>query len=100
MNLSLSLFFPVNSQISPTQNLSLSLSGGFVHHTSIVYLCTDINPHACRTSKRTGTQNKVRHSHLSLSSPPLFFYHSSKNEVDTNSKIQKKTDAFFFGNEK
>jgi hypothetical protein len=24
-----------------------------------VYLCTDINPHACKCTRRTGNQNKV-----------------------------------------
>lgn len=43
-----------------TDSKSLSLRWLSIRK-KLVYLCTDINPHACRASKRTGTQNKVRH---------------------------------------
>jgi len=71
---------------------------GFLHHVSIqkkklVYLCTDINPHACRASKRTGTQNKVRHSHFSL---------SLSLSLSLNFEVQKKLIClfFYFGDDK
>ena len=38
------------------------------NHNRAVYLCTDINPHACQCSRRTGKQNKVSYTRPAISS--------------------------------
>lgn len=37
-----------------------TISAALLADSGQVYLCTDINDHACRCSQRTGSRNKVR----------------------------------------
>ncbi|KAF8168239.1 S-adenosyl-L-methionine-dependent methyltransferase [Crassisporium funariophilum] len=48
---------------------------------SVLYLCTDINPHACRCTRSTGVQNKIdiQVVNASLAAP---FHHRLKHNVD------------------
>ncbi|KAL0950755.1 hypothetical protein HGRIS_007523 [Hohenbuehelia grisea] len=58
-----------------------SFLGALLPSSSALYLCTDINQHACRCTKATGSQNKVTLEPIiaSLASP---LQHRLANQID------------------